>query len=413
VTQLAIIADDLTGAADTSACFADAGYATVIPLGDSAPPAADVVALTTESRDLDAAHAAAAVARALASLRDDAGDLPGWIYKKIDSALRGHPRDELFAAMDAADSTHALVAPALPAEGRTTVRGRQHIGGVPLEQSSLGHPTAISDLRQIFANDRGWPVWLLDLATIRQRPETIPGLLDAEPCGILIADAETEEDLATLARAAGRGAPRTLCGSAGFARHLAPVLPLAASVPRPVAPRATDRPILVVAGSQHGATARQIAALANAGSPVVRLEQAQIDDLASPIGEIVAHVAAHLAAGETTVVTTSGLMPSRSGERSVAMRLAEIATAPEVWHAFGGLVLTGGDVAAAVCQALGATALWLGGEIYAGQPWALLAGGALRGLPVATKAGSFGGERALIACVAHLRQIDAAQAAPR
>lgn len=413
MTQLAIIADDLTGAADTSACFADAGYATVIPLGGSAPPPADVVALTTESRDMEAAQAAATVGAAIASLRDDAGTLPGCIYKKIDSALRGHPRDELLAAMDAAGATRALVAPALPAEGRTTVRGQQHVGGVPLEQSSLGRPGAISDLRQLFANDRGWPVRLLDLETIRQRPATIPGLLDAEPAGILIADAETDDDLTTLARAAAAGSPRILCGSAGFARQLAPVVPLSARAPRPVGPRATDRPTLIVAGSQHGATARQIAALANQGSPVVRLAQVQIDDLASPIDETIADVAAHLAAGETTVITTSGLMPSASGERSVAKRLAEIATARTVRNAYGGLVLTGGDVAVAVCQGLGANALWLGGEIYAGQPWALLAGGALPGLPVATKAGSFGGDRAMIACVEHLRQIDATATAAR
>ncbi|MCC7021837.1 MAG: four-carbon acid sugar kinase family protein [Thermomicrobiales bacterium] len=413
MTQLAIIADDLTGAADTSACFADAGYATVIPLGGAAAPAADVVALTTESRDMDAAEAAETVRGAVSGLRPRDGGLPHWIYKKIDSALRGHPRDELFATMDAAGITRALVAPALPAEGRTTVRGRQHIGGVPLEQSSFGRPGGLSDLLQIFANDRGWPVQLLDLETIRQRPGTIPALLDGESAGILLADAETEEDLATLARAAAGGAPRILCGSAGFARQLAPALPLTAAVPRPVKPRATDRPILIVAGSQHGATARQIAVLASAGSPIVRLEQVQIDDLTAPIDATIADVAARLAAGKSTVVTTSGLMPSVSGERSVAMRLAEIATAPMVRDGYGGLVLTGGDVAAAVCQALGATALWLGGEIYAGQPWALLAGGALPGLPVATKAGSFGGDGALTACVAHLREIDATAAATR
>ena len=42
--QLAIVADDLTGAADTSACFANAGLATVIRLSGATVPNADVLA---------------------------------------------------------------------------------------------------------------------------------------------------------------------------------------------------------------------------------------------------------------------------------------------------------------------------------------------------------------------------------
>jgi uncharacterized protein YgbK (DUF1537 family) len=65
-------------------------------------------------------------------------------------------------------------------------------------------------------------------------------------------------------------------------------------------------------------------------------------------------------------------------------------------------VLTGGDVAAAVSAALGATALWLRGEILSGIPWGRLAGGSLHGSPVATKAGSFGDDNALLSCIDHL-----------
>jgi uncharacterized protein YgbK (DUF1537 family) len=62
-------------------------------------------------------------------------------------------------------------------------------------------------------------------------------------------------------------------------------------------------------------------------------------------------------------------------------------------------VLTGGDVAAAVSAALGATALWLSGEISSGIPWGRLEGGSLHGSPVATKAGSFGDDNALLSCI--------------
>ena len=65
-------------------------------------------------------------------------------------------------------------------------------------------------------------------------------------------------------------------------------------------------------------------------------------------------------------------------------------------------MLTGGDVAAAVSAALGATALWLQGEISSGIPWGVLEGGGLHASPIATKAGSFGDDHALLTCLDHL-----------
>ena len=64
--QLVIVADDLTGAADTGACFASAGFATVVPLSGTPIPDADVVALSTDSRDMSASDAARAVSAAIA-----------------------------------------------------------------------------------------------------------------------------------------------------------------------------------------------------------------------------------------------------------------------------------------------------------------------------------------------------------
>jgi uncharacterized protein YgbK (DUF1537 family) len=61
-----------------------------------------------------------------------------------------------------------------------------------------------------------------------------------------------------------------------------------------------------------------------------------------------------------------------------------------------GLVLTGGDTAAAVCAALHARLIQLEGETEPGIPWGRLLDGDLPGLVVVTKAGSFGGPKALL-----------------
>src|SRR5215218_6039224 len=142
--MLAIVADDLTGAADTSACFADAGWRTVIPFTTVAPSNIDVLALSTESRDLANVEAAEAVYRAILKMAANAPSR--WLYKKVDSALRGHPREELLAAMNAVGTRRALVAPALPAEGRTTRGGRQFINGLPLQSSTFGGQNAPTSL---------------------------------------------------------------------------------------------------------------------------------------------------------------------------------------------------------------------------------------------------------------------------
>src|SRR5205814_4669044 len=117
------------------------------------------------SRDLEANAAAKVVTAAVSSLlvpEDDAA--PRWVYKKIDSMLRGHPRAELLALMAALGESRGVVAPAFPAEGRTTRDGRQYIAGAS---------EAIADLGALFTDKRGLAARRLDLATLRGKPETV------------------------------------------------------------------------------------------------------------------------------------------------------------------------------------------------------------------------------------------------
>lgn len=408
MAQLLIVADDLTGAADTGACFAARGLATVIPLTRGADIDADVVVLSTETRDLSGEDAARVVAEAVAgqvAAQEETG--PRWVYKKIDSALRGNPRDELLAVMAASGERRALVAPAFPAQGRTTIGGRQFVDGLPLAESSMGGERSTSDIAAVFAGG-DVPTRVLGLAAIHDQPEEVAAILEAEAAGIIIADAATEDDLLALARAVRRTSLRLLCGTAGFARALVHALPLRpASLPDPRR-RPSAHPVLVVAGSQNEATRRQIDRLADAGVPIVRPSQDAIDGSGS-IDDVAREVRASLVRGRSTVLTTAGLAPSPLCGKAVAERLARIVASPLLHDALGGLVLTGGDVAAAVCAALAGVALWLGGEISPGQPWGILETRDGTRIPTATKAGSFGDERALLAAMDYL----AAPSGPR
>ena len=403
MVQLAIIADDLTGAADTSSCFAQAGLATLVPFHTSSLPAADVLALSTESRDLTVDAASKAVAGAVQAVMRRADDEPVlWWYKKIDSVLRGHPRDELLAVMETVGVNRALVAPAFPREGRTTLGGRQYFGNEPLETSRFGRPGLTSDLRAVFANDRDLPVHHLALDQVRAGEFGVGNAFDKIERGIVVADAATDEDLAILARAAATQHRLILCGAAGLARHLAVALPLTAKVPHPGPCRFPRHPVLVVAGSQHDATLRQVQAVTASGVPVIALHQEMIDDSAVSLECIVTEVERALASGWSAVVTTAGQALSPLAQREVASILAALATDSRLARLFGGLVMTGGDTAAAVCTALGSMAIRLGGDVLPGIPWGTLEGGALPGLPVVTKAGSFGGVDALQTAIAFI-----------
>ena len=107
--DVAIIADDLTGAADSGVQLARSGYRTAVAFrGASILPTEDLdaVAVDTDSRPLPAGFAAKRVLEAGHAVRD-----ARIVYKKIDSTLRGQIPAELAAALGKAGATMAFSRP--------------------------------------------------------------------------------------------------------------------------------------------------------------------------------------------------------------------------------------------------------------------------------------------------------------
>jgi uncharacterized protein YgbK (DUF1537 family) len=301
----------------------------------------------------------------------------------------------------------AIVAPAFPGEDRTTVGGIQHLRGQPIAHGPMG--VASSDVGAVIGIGHNLPVRSVGLDVVRGDRAILAASLAGKAEEIVQIDAVTDDDLARIAWAAVQAPPAILSGAAGFARALSTILPLHPAIPDPVALDRSDRPVLVVAGSQHAAIVRQVEALRGEGAAVVQLSQEIVDaddaEAGSEMDCFIGALASALTSGNLTVVTTAGLAPARASGRSIAERLAAIVTAREVVEQIGGLSLNGGDVAMVVCHALGAEAIWLRGEIVAGQPWGVLARGMRPGLPVATKAGSFGDASALCDAAVFLAEV--------
>jgi len=110
MTDLVIIADDLTGAGDSATLFAERAT-TGITLDAAAPwPDLPVLAVDTDSRYRIPTEAAGRVAAAAERARG----LGARVYKKIDSLLRGNVAAEVAAAARALGSATALPWPLSP-----------------------------------------------------------------------------------------------------------------------------------------------------------------------------------------------------------------------------------------------------------------------------------------------------------
>ena len=396
-----VVADDLTGAADAGAPFAAAGFATAIPLR-ATPPGAEVISLSNGSRDASADRIEGLFKKSMAILPEtDAGTL--W-YAKVDSVFRGYPGSQIAFLLRQTGRRAVIIAPALPDQGRMTVDGDVYVHDVLLTDSPLGAGRATASVVELL----GLPADLgraIGLDTVRSGAEKVRSAIEHVIRPIVVIDAETNTDLATLAAAVVDNSAHLLAGSAGFSAQIARCLGMregrlaAAGLAQPA------RTVLTVAGSRHASSARQVAALERSGVETLRLnfERGHLDPAVTE--HTIERLARAFDEGRSLTLTTADTPNSWLPGDEIAKALAAVATDPSVRDRYDAMMLTGGDVAGAVCARLEADAIWLGGEVLPAIPWGTLAGGKRPGLPVVTKAGSFGDERAMVDSFAFLTQI--------
>lgn len=384
--RFAVMADDLTGAADSGVQLARSGYRTAVFFqGETVDGAGlDAVVVDTDSRSLPPAQARHRVLEA-----GDAIGAADIVYKKVDSTLRGNLRAEIEAAMRATGREKAVISPAFPGGGRTTVGGTQLLHGQPVHRAGLAAdprtpvkeahlPTLLSDLG---------PLAELSVDVLRE-PLVVRRALSGSRCAV--ADATEDEHLRALVQAVPQPSEVLWVGSAGLALALGGTYP-GERPPGPV-PEAA-RNALVVVGSLSPASREQLHALVEeCGTLKVALHERT----GSPDGEpdvraALREVGPALERGESVALCSAPRAGALTPE-SVAEGLAEVVTGLEA-GTFDALVLTGGDTAVAVARGFGATGIELLGEVEAGVPVGRLVGP--RPYPVVTKAGGFGGRDTL------------------
>lgn len=420
-----ILADDLTGAADCAIAFGRRGRAAAVTWGTTTRGTATglvsadlpVLSYDADSRGLSAADAAQRHAQCLKRLHDPDRIL----FKKIDSTLRGQPAAETAVAIHhlkgradgvLAPTIFGICAPAFPATGRTTIAGRVHVDGRPLEEAEVwarDHNYANADLAFVLGT-AGVATKAVPLATVRG-PDFASALGQIAAAGdvVAICDAETQEDLDRIAAAGLRIAAAGLSGglspffigSAGLAHALAAVEARPALAPSRVAPRRDGS--LIVVGSMATASraaARKLAAL----DGVVHLPVPSETLLRDPGGlaASVARVEIAIAAGYDVLVEIAmeGAPEMALGPRLV--RALADALAP-LGAGIGAFAATGGETASALLSRFGVEGIRVADEIEPGVSLGLTLG--RLAIPVATKAGAFGNADSLIRIRERLRAV--------
>lgn len=134
-----IIADDLTGANDTALQFMLNGTDTNILLNnqieDKQSINSQAWAISTESRNGSPQDAFEKVKKATQLLLNELS--PDFFYKKIDSTIRGNIAVEVLSVLEVLKWDAAIVMPAFPQEGRTTVGGYHLLRGIPVERTEM------------------------------------------------------------------------------------------------------------------------------------------------------------------------------------------------------------------------------------------------------------------------------------
>ncbi|GAA2209082.1 hypothetical protein GCM10009850_045400 [Nonomuraea monospora] len=383
-------------------------------------------ALGTATLDAAAQGAATSDAAVLGVVTLDAA-APGVVAS--DAAAPGVVTPDA-AVRRPADPALVVFAPALPSAGRVTVGGVPYIGGLALRETRAWQVEARPAPASIGDALGGVPVALVPLATVRADRATLVRALSRTAGRVAVCDAETDADLDAIVAAAHTADPRArLIGAGGLATALGRALAfdgdrtsalvgdriqatasgrvvdsdrIQATVSGrivdgrfPITPRQSsqDRPLLIVVGTAEPGAADQARRLLPYGARPLTLDATT--DLA-PTRR--AHLAHHLRAALSPSTALVVLTLTGQGPPDAAAALAEIVATALTGDRAPDLVLTGGETARRVLDALKVRELTPVGQIHHGAVHCHTP----EGRSVVTRPGSFGDRDSLLRIAAHL-----------
>jgi uncharacterized protein YgbK (DUF1537 family) len=182
--MIGVIADDLTGAAELGGIGLRYGLKAEVLIEGKCDGKMDLLCVDTDSRSCTGNEAARRAAAAARKLRKAGA---AWIYKKVDSVLRGNVLAEVSAIQEALGLRSTLLAPANPRFGRVIRDGKYFVKGKPIHQTD-------------FARDPEYPRRSPDvlkmLGVTKARRASVTRLAEYRPTlGIVLCEASSSADV--------------------------------------------------------------------------------------------------------------------------------------------------------------------------------------------------------------------------
>jgi len=403
--KLIVVADDFTGANDAGVQFRKAGLQVKVIIDTQQLKEdlelTDVLVMDLESR-FDSAQIAFRKCYDLGKELFEIGNTI--IYKKIDSTFRGNIGAEIDGLMSAMQLKLAVLAPALPSSGRTTINGEVYVDHVKLARTEFAAdprtPVKYSRIADIIALQSSLTCREISTELFQEKSSALADeLLEEinEEAKIFIFDSREENDLLYIAKLVESISeyPIMIIGSAGLAHYLTKL-----SFKRKKAPA------FVFSGSVSEQTRKQIHhTMADNFCSLFLIKAEDLLDDEFNAEELIAAVSNNIGKGISRFIFTSALtradvdkvlslaagkgLSNEEAADKVAITIGNLAAVLIKKFSPSGVLLTGGDIAIKTVRALHGSGFSIDQEIVPGISSGTLTGSAVKTI-IATKSGGFG-----------------------
>jgi uncharacterized protein YgbK (DUF1537 family) len=261
--MIAVIADDLTGAAEIGGIGLQYGLNVEISQQVSPDSTADLLIINTDSRSKSRKDAVDTVTEACQHLK---WLKPAFFYKKIDSVMRGHVLAEIETELTILGWPRAIIASANPHLGRTLINNEYLIGGIPVHQTSFGidpeFPVGSSNAAGMLKDERG-------IVNV-QKPH-----IDMLPSGVTVGEVSRAADLNLWVKHCGEDV--LPAGSGGFFSALLNTKLQKVDIAK-LNNVEINAPALYVSGTTFGHNAERVKSLNANGGPVAYLPSSLLEN---------------------------------------------------------------------------------------------------------------------------------------
>lgn len=398
------IADDFTGASDAASFFEKGGLKTVLYNGipeNGIVPDSDVraVVIALKIRSAERSEAVKSALRALEWLQSIGTKQIYFKYcSTFDSTPKGNIGPVSEAVMDALGETKTILCPALPVNGRTVVRGRLFVNGVPLDESPMKNhpinPMWDSEISELMRPQSKYPCINVDLEEMEEEDEEVWNRLNEFErlmgSYFIVPDFKSENDAKRIVELF--GSLKFLTGGSGIIEALA--RKSGGNIIEKINEGGTNGKALIIAGSCSAATRGQIEKFISDGGKAFKIDAIRLLYEKQTVADLWNFVEEN---GEETVLVYSSDTPEnvkynqRHGAREISESLekamAELAETA-LKNGYARLICAGGETSGAITKRLGYDSYIIGKSVDPGVP--VMTPVKDRNIRVVLKSGNFG-----------------------